>query len=377
MKEQTRKLVIVCQTSGTLIADIANEALGHYDEVTLLTSDCSTLERPLDKKVRIDKIIQYNKSSAFKRLFTWTWATLQCFHKLLWHYRGCEIYYCTNPPTSYFCSLLLKNDYRIAVWDLYPNALKSAGMTEKSFIWRLWSRVNRKVFSRAKSVVTLGDSMKGEVIQYCSDKQVSVVMPWIGSEKLHPVDKKDNPFVQEHRIGDKFVVLYSGNMGYTHCVEVLVEVAQLMKEDKDVLFLIIGHGKKKVVIEQMVSNFALENVMILNYQPIEIFPFSLSSADLGVVTLDEMVGDVSVPSKTFNLFAVGTPVLAIANEKTEMYRLLTKYENGRCIPKHEVEEIVDFIRELKNNPDLRHRYSENSLRAAKDFTYHNAKLYFE
>ena len=166
-------------------------------------------------------------------------------------------------------------------------------------------------------------------------------------------------------------------MGYTHCVEVLVEVAQLMKEDEDVLFLIIGHGKKKAVIEQMVSNFALGNVMILNYQPVEIFPFSLSSADLGVVTLDEMVGDVSVPSKTFNLFAVGAPVLAIANEKTEMYRLLTKYENGRCIPKHEVEEIADFIRELKNNPDLRHRYSENSLRAAKDFTYHNAKLYFE
>lgn len=377
MKKTTKSIVIVCQTAATLIADIANEATKRYDKVIILTSGCTPMERPLDSKVRIDKIIKYNKSSGLKRLFSWTWASLQIFHKLLWHYRSSEVYYFTNPPSSYFCSLVLKNKFWIAVWDLYPNALKTTGITEHSLIWRFWSHVNRKVFSKAQKVVTLGGTMKCQVAMYCPEDCITVVMPWIGSEKLHPIAKEDNPFVQEYKIGEKFTVMYSGNIGYTHSVEVLVEVAKLMIQEKDVLFLIIGQGKKKAEIEKMVSEFALENVMLLDYQSNELFPFSLGATDLGVVTLDDNVSDVSVPSKTFNLFAVGAPVLAIASEKTEMYRLLTKYENGRCIPKHEVEGIADFIRELKNNPDLRHRYSENSLRAAKDFTYHNAKLYFE
>lgn len=299
------------------------------------------------------------------------------FHKILWHYRAFEVYYFTNPPTSYFCALLLKNQYRIAVWDLYPNALKSVGINEHSLVWHLWSCVNRKAFSKAQRIVTLGESMKAQISMYCPEDHITVTMPWMGSDKLHSVAKRNNPFVLENNIGDKFVVLYSGNIGYTHSVEVLVDVAKLMNDDEGVVFLIVGRGKKKEDIEQMVVNDGLSNVMILDFQPVEMFPYSLSSADLGVVTLDENVGAVSVPSKTFNLFAVGAPILAIANQETELYRLLSHYENGECFSKQDVEGMARFIRELKNTPDLHRRYSENSLRAAKDFTYHNAKLYFE
>ena len=201
--------------------------------------------------------------------------------------------------------------------------------------------------------------------------------PWSGSSQFCPVAKENNPFLKQYDIGSKFVVLYSGNIGYTHSVEVLVEVAKTMIDDTDVLFLIIGRGKKKREIEQMVKELGLTNVMILDYQPVEMLPYSLGAADLGVVTLDENVAAVSVPSKTFNLFAVGAPLLAIATEQTEMYRLLTRYDNGRCIPKSNVADIKKFIQQLKKDLDLHHNMRDNSLKASRDFTVKNAELYFK
>ena len=373
----SNKLVIVCQSAGFLLVDVANEALGRYKCVVLVASGCSFMERPLDSRIRVDKIIRYDKSTAFRRIFTWLAATLQIFHKLLWHYRGYEVMYFTNPPMSYFCSRLLQNRYRVVVWDLYPDALRAVGVGSKNMIWRLWAGMNRKVFAKAERVVTLGGSMKQAVSKYCAAENVTVAPPWSGSSKFFRIEKLDNQFIVRHGLAGKFIVLYSGNIGYTHSVEVLVEVARLLREDKDLLFLIIGQGKKRSEIEQSVFEYGLSNVILMDYQPVDMLPYSLGAADLGVVTLDENVAAVSVPSKTFNLFASGVPILAIADERTEMHHLLTLYGNGRCISKGRTEEMAAFIRQLKGDPALHRGMSDASLRAARDFTFANASLYFK
>ena len=370
-------LLIVCQSADFLNADVANEAFKRYRNVVLLCSGLSTMERPLDSRVRLDNLIRYDNGTAFHRIFTWGWATIQIFHKIFWHYRHFDVIYYTNPPMSYFCSRVFRNRYRVVVWDLYPDALRTVGIGPKNLVWRFWARINRKAFAKAERVVTLGESMKRLVAQYCAEEQIVIAPLWSASSRFSPVAKDQNPFVLQHGIAEKFTVLYSGNIGYTHSVEVLVEVARRMRDEADVLFLIIGHGKKKAMLEKMVKEYGLANVMMLDFQPLDVLPYSLASADLGVVTLDDNVAAVSVPSKTFNLFAVGAPVLAIANERTEMHLLLSRYGNGRCIPKDHVDEMVAFIRQLKGNPDLKHRMSEASLCAARDFTFANASLYFK
>ena len=150
-----------------------------------------------------------------------------------------------------------------------------------------------------------------------------------------------------------------------------------MPEDKDIIFLIIGDGKKKKELQKEVSECGLTNVRFMSYVDFDVLPYSLASADIGVITLDENVSKVSVPSKTFNLMAVGATLLAISNNDTEMSRLINKYQNGRCIPKTDIQAIRHFILELKNNWIMKVQYSNNSLVASKDFTYKNAEKYLE
>lgn len=370
-----KKIVLVNQSSGFLVVDDLNAYCTKYDRVSILCGRLHPGVRSVNPKIKVDKICRYDKSSSVKRMMTWVWGSIQVFFKLLFKYRGWEVVYYTNPPMACFSAMFLRNRFRIVEYDIYPDALKTIGIEETSFIYKLWGRIKKRLYSKAEKIYTLSEGMKEILTAYGPAKKIKVVPLWSASDDFKPVAKEDNVFVKQNHLEGKFIVMYSGNIGYTHSVECVVEVAKRMKEEKDVLFLIIGDGKKKAELVADVKESGLENVRFMPYQKFSMLPFSLASADLGVITLDENVSKVSVPSKTFNLLAIGCPLLAISNNDTEMYRLISKYDNGRCIPKKKIDEIEKYIRELKGNEQLRQQYSRNSLVAAKDFSYRNAEMY--
>ena len=112
---------------------------------------------------------------------------------------------------------------------------------------------------------------------------------------------------------NKFIVQYSGNIGVTHNVETLIEIAELLKDNTDILFQIIGRGPRKSKLENLVKEKNLPNCVFLPFQTDDMFPYSLSAADVGVVILDETTSKGSVPSKSYNLMSYGIPSLYIAS----------------------------------------------------------------
>jgi len=369
------KVVIINQTSGFLVVDDLNVYCKKYDEIHLICGTITPGVRKLNPNVVVKHICKYDKSSSFNRMKTWIIGSLQIFFKLLFLYRGWTVIYYSNPPMACFSSFLLPNEFRIVEYDIYPDALQTIGINKGNYFYDLWARMKKKLYQRVDKIFTLSEGMKDVLMQYSSSEKINVVPLWSASEDFRPISKEDNTFIRANRLEGKFIVLYSGNIGYTHSVEVIVEVAKVMKDENDVQFLIIGEGKKKPELQKEVNDFNLSNVLFLPYQDFSVLPFSLASADLGVVTLDENVAKVSVPSKTFNLLAVGAPLLVIASSETEMYRLVNKYQNGRCIPKSDINDIANYIKDLKNNPEMKSHYSENSIKASKDFTYLNAEMY--
>ena len=139
--------------------------------------------------------------------------------------------------------------------------------------------------------------------------------------------------------------------------------------------MLIGGGTKKAELEAMVKAEGLVNCTFMDWLPAEQLPYSLAAADLGVVSLTDETALVSVPSKTFNLLAVGCPLMCIVPQRSEIARMVDKYENGKCFEVNEVDRMVDYIRQLSSNKGEQRRLSENSLVAAKDFTLENAKMY--
>ena len=373
--EMKKNVVLINQSTGYLMIDIVNAYAAQYDQVVLIAGSIKYSERCLADKVHIDKIVAYNRSSAIRRILTWLFGTMQILFKLIFKYRQYEVVYVTNPPMSYLLAYFIHRPYSIIVYDIYPDALKNIGITKHHPIYRLWAQWNKSLFAKAKKVITLSEGM-GKVLElYVNRSQIKVIYNWSASDKLRPVEKTANPFVKQHGLEDKFIILYSGNIGYTHNVECLVDIAEYLRNDPSILFLIIGEGKKKEMIQDMVSKAQLTSFLFLTWQNKDVLPYSLSAADVAVITLNDDTAQASVPSKTYNLLAVGAPLMCISPQNSELARLVNKFQNGSCFEKDEAENMAAYISKLKAHPEIRKKLSANSLLAAKSFTYQNAEEY--
>lgn len=371
------KVVFINQSTGYLMIDIVNAFASQCKETALIAGSIKENERCLNPSTTIDKIIEYNRTSIFKRLLTWVWGTIQIYFKLLFKYRGWHVVYVTNPPLSYLLSLCLKNPFSIIVYDIYPDALTNIGIKKTNFLYKKWAKWNNKLFAKADRIFTLSDGMKKQLSLYTNNDKIVSIPNWSASNDLKPIDKESNIFIQNNNLTDKFIVLYSGNIGNTHNVEYIIEIAKELKDNCNIQFLIIGEGGKKKMLENKVVEYGLNNCSFLTWQSVDMMPYSLASADIAVVTLNDDTAALSVPSKTYNLLAVGAPLLCIASEKTELYKLVSEYNNGKCFDKNAIEEMSEYILEVYNNLDLKDKLSENSLEASKQFTYKNAEQYVQ
>lgn len=372
-----KKIVFINQGFNYLTIDIINEFAKEFDEVSVITGSIRVQDVPLSEKVSVTKIIKYNKKSLKTKVLTWLWGTVQIYFHILFKYRKHELFFISIPPFAYLLMRLLRNKFSILIWDVYPDTLKVYNLTEKDFIFRFWASSNKKIFKRAHRLYTIGNRMADLISKYVEREKLIIVPLWNGLTNIKPIPKHENKFALEHKLQDKFVIQYSGNIGYTHNVEVLVEVANRLKDNKDIYFLIIGRGKRAGDIKNLISQYGLSNCMMLPFQPDDVLPYSLACADLGVVVLDEKTSQGSVPSKTYNLMAVGVPLLCIASKDSELSDYIDTYNNGRIFSASEIDEIAAFAEHLYKNPELLQTYKANSFSAAQDFTADNAKMFLQ
>lgn len=375
--EEGRKLLIFNQSGGYLTVDVANAALDRFSEVVLYYGEFRFMDRELDPRISFLRTANYRRKSNIQKFVSWILASTHLLFLLIFKYRKYYVLYYTNPPLSYLCSFFVKNPFSIVVFDVYPEALKTAGISESSWVFRKWSKWNKKLFSRADQVTTLSQGMKKLIVADAPEANVEVISPWPGSDLFQPIPKEDNAFRQQHALGDKFVVLYSGNLGATHPVEKIVELARVCREKEQIQFVVIGEGAKKKLILDLQEKYKLDNLLVLSFQDAAMLPHSLSAGDLGIITLEKDAAILSVPSKTFNLLAVGAPLLCLSSGESELARLIEQYNNGAIFDPEALEETAIFIRNLARDKERVKQFSLRSLEAAKAFHFSQAKRYFE
>jgi glycosyltransferase involved in cell wall biosynthesis len=372
----SKGVVLLDQSSGYLQIDMLHALKEKYPKTAILAGSIVERNRKLPESTFWQKVIPYDKSTTFRRLMSWTVSSIQMWYHVITKFSGYKLLIITNPPFAALLPLILPNRYSILVYDIYPDILYSTGtVSKRSWIVSLWSKLNKRVYSKADEIYTISEGMKHEVAKYTDNRKIEVVPIWTNAGFFKPVQKKDNCFLKDLGFQNKFIVQYSGNLGNTHDIDVLVDVAYELRNYEDIQFIIIGDGGKKKLIESKIKDYGVTNCLLLPWQPADMLPYTLTAPDIGVVTLGRESSNMSVPSKTFNLMSAGQPIMAIASEQSELNRLIKYYQAGACFSGENREGIKNFILSLRDNPKKRKEYSENALAASKDFTVENAELF--
>ena len=373
-----RKILFANQSSGSLMVDIVNafEETGAFERVELFAGQINIRPSVPNPNVRILKTIRYNNKNAIFRLATWIIAYLHLLLTCWLRGKDTELFLVTNPPFNTFVPLFTRKQYYILIYDIYPDTLIGQHViSPKSWLAQLWIRRNQKVFAKAKCVFTISEDMKKVVANYVSEDKIKVVYNWIHNEHLRPVAKTDNSFLREHNWQDKFIVLYSGNMGLTHDIDAIVDVAKNFQDEERILFLFIGEGGKKKLVQQKIQEYALHNCAVLPYQDKDVLPFSMGAADIGVVTTASDQTALSIPSKVNAYMSVGAVLLCLAEPQSELGRLVSENGLGRCFRKAEIQAMSDFVRQVFQDNEFASQMKQRSRQMSYSFTPANAKQF--
>jgi len=367
-----RKIVIINQAANYLTIGLANAFQSRFESVTLITGSVHVQGEALDDDIRVHTINRWHERPASRKAVSYALGLLRMWWLLMTRYRGHEVLFVSVPPMGYLLNLVLPHRFSMVIWDIYPDTLRITGMKESHPVYRIWAWLNRRSFRKAYRLFTISEVMADALSTYVDRERLIVQPIWSIFRGDERIPRHRNRFVEEHGLAGRFIVQYSGNIGLTHNVELLIDIAERLQDRPDILFQIIGRGPREPYIRRLVNERGLANVQMLPFQSDEMFPHSLSAADLGVVMLNQWVSQGSVPSKTFNLMSFGIPSLYVSAPDSQLARYAEKYGHARCLPHDRIDEIGRFISDLASRPDLQQAMSERAIIAARDFGRHNA-----
>lgn len=369
--------MVVNQASNYLTIGFCNAFAERFENVALVTGSIHVQGEELNPNVAVTYINKWVERPARKKFLSYIKACFKIYWLLLTKYRQHEVFFVSIPPMGYLLNLLVSNRFSMVVWDVYPDVFKITGMKETHIVYRIWSYLNKKSFKKAFRLFTIGDKM-AELLEVYVLKSKIIIQPiWSIFQVNERVSKDENPFVKEHKLEGKFIIQYSGNIGLTHKVEVVVELAELLKDNSNIVFQIIGRGPRVPALQRMVEERNLPNCTFLPFQSDEMFPFSLSAADLGIVILDELTSKGSVPSKSYNLMSYGIPSVYIAGDDSELNTYAHKYNAAKCFAEKDLHLAKDFILDLSKNKQKWNEMSANAIATAKLFRRDNADKFVE
>ena len=248
------------------------------------------------------------------------------------------------------------------VQDLFPQIAGELGvMRPRSLAYRLAARLARWLNGHADLVVALGPRMAERMVaEGARPDRVAFVHNWADATAIHPVAPDDNPFIREHGLTGKFVVLYSGNAGRAHRFDGVMQAARLLRDDPDVVFLFIGGGKRTPELQREALAEGLGNVRFLGYLPREALAWSLSAADLSLVTEDPAMAGLLVPSKSYGILASGRPMVFMGAESSDVAALVRETGSGFVLAPDDGEGLRATIDRLRADPALRRRLGERA-----------------
>jgi len=365
-----KKIVIINQDSGYLMVDIANNFKEKGYDCSLIAGRIVMRDTELNPEIKVHKIKRYDRKTNPRRIFSWLVGTFQIYCLLVFRFRKHHLFIVSNPPFAFLLPLFLRNEYSLMVFDLFPDALIEFKIVSRnSLLSKIWIWANRKVYKKASRIFTLTSGMRQAISYYINKEKIKITPLWTSTDFLKPIPKNLNTFIQQHNLQDKFIVLYSGNFGIAHYINLIIDLASKVSYER-IIFVIIGGGPAEVAIKQKSHDLGLKNILILPWQDISVLPFSLSAADLSIVTLSENASKLGIPSKIFNYMAVGSPVLAITGSGSDLERLVIDYSIGRSFAPKQFEQIIQYIQDLSDSPELCESCRKNSFIAS---TYHTIK----
>jgi colanic acid biosynthesis glycosyl transferase WcaI len=229
--------------------------------------------------------------------------------------------------------------------DLYPDVLVMADLLQPASIaTKAIHGANALMFRALDAVVIIGRNTQQLLSRYSgvTPDKIHFIPNW---GTLPPAVRPLRPANRYRRTySARFVVGLSGNLGFTHDPIIVFEVARLLQEDPDIHFLLSGWGIGFGRLKEMQFHANLPNVTLVNRVEDEDLEEFLSAANVWLIPYRKNAAGLSVPSRFYNILAVGRPVILVSEPDAEAAVTVIEHDVGWVVTPGKSDELARAIR---------------------------------
>lgn len=250
------------------------------------------------------------------------------------------------------------------IQDFNPEQTMAVGYTKNKILLNIAMKIDKFNCKKADEVIVVGrdmqETLKNRFLKEKVPKNV-FINNWIDEKNIYPISNDNEKiirFKEKYGLINKFIIMYSGNIGLYYDLENIIKVIEKFKKRNDIIFAFVGDGTVKEKIEKFSKENKMINVKFIPYQPKEDLIYSLNSADVHWVVNAKGIKGISVPSKLYGVMAVGKYVLGVLDKGSEARLIVEEANCGICVNPGEYEEIEKAIINILNYKDKIYEYGK-------------------
>ena len=300
-------------------------------------------------KVKIDRFwAPPEGKNPILRAFRYFWCNLRTY-QLGKSIKNVDVVFSNStPPTQGLIAGMVAKKLGVpfvySLQDIFPDSLVTTGLSsEKSILYKFGRIIENATYKKCKRIIVISNSMKENLLNKGFDKnKISVISNWIDTDVIKPVKREDNKLFDEFGIDrSKYIVLYAGNFGQAQGAEIVLEAAEELKDNNEILFVIFGGGSGFEAANKRAQG--LSNVFIHQLLPQDRVSEVYSMGDVALITCKKGIGKSGMPSKTWSIMACNTPIIASFDTESELENVIRNSESGKSIEPENCSKLIMTI----------------------------------
>ncbi|MBZ4663245.1 MAG: glycosyl transferase group 1 [Caloramator sp.] len=248
------------------------------------------------------------------------------------------------------------------VQDLWPENVEIiTGITNKYIIGSIGKMVDY-IYARCTKIFTTSTSFIEAIAKRGVPREKIEFWPQYAEDFYIPLEKNN---IKEIPHDDAFNIIFAGNIGSAQGLDILPNVASLLKDkslERKIRFNIVGDGRYKETLIEIVNSLNVSDMFnFIDKQPASRIPEFMAACDAAFICLtDSPLFEMTIPAKLQSYLACGIPIIASANGETA--KIISEANAGICSPSGDAEKLAENIIKMANKSCEELRYIGKNAR---------------
>ncbi|WP_400243863.1 glycosyltransferase family 4 protein [Niallia sp. JL1B1071] len=243
------------------------------------------------------------------------------------------------------------------IQDFNPEQTMAVGYSKNKVMLKIMLWCDKFSCTHADKVIVVGRDMVETLRSRYKSKKLPdhvFINNWIDEEEIFPLSKNNEKvlaFKKKYELEDKFIIMYSGNLGLYYDLENIVRLLENFKDRKDIIFAFVGEGSIKERLLYIKQKYSLSNVTFIPYQEKSDLIYSLNAGDVHWCINAKGIKGISVPSKLYGIIAAGKPVLGVLDKNSEARLIIEESDCGYVTEPGNYDAVIEIIERYINEKD--------------------------